>query len=174
MKEVTQVLNVIKSKKGMTLIELIIAIGLISVIITLGLMFYFTGVRAFDRNVDRADIQQNVRHSISFISKRLLNASDETVRVIPTTSANEELIIGLEHFRLNSVTLALEVNHNPTNSLSPFNPLAENITAFNVTSTVTTTGRMITVTIIGGSTQEPNLFTLETQVFLKTPSPLRR
>jgi len=154
--------NIIESKKGMTLVELIIAIGLISVIITLGYMFYFTGVRAFDRNVDRADIQQNVRHSISFISKRLLNADEVTTtpktltitRLSPITR-----LVSLEHFRLTETTL--RVNHNyPT---GPFNPLAENITAFEVTMT----DRMITVEISGGSIQEPNSFTLKTQVLLR-------
>jgi len=150
-----------KSNKAITLVELIIAIGLITLIITLGYMFYFTGVRAFDRNIDRADIQQNVRHSMSFISKRLLNARDAAVSVSTRLNASDDLIIGQERFRLTGTTLV--VNHEHTNSASPFNPLAENITAFEVTKT----GSMITVTISGGAAQESDLFTLSTQVLMR-------
>ena len=148
--------SVIKSKKGMTLVELIIAIGLISVIIALGYMFYFTGVRAFDRNVDRADIQQNVRHSISFITKKLLNADAVTATssTLTTTRSGRS-----EHFRRTVTTL--QVNHNyPT---GPFNPLAENITAF----VVTRDDEIVTVVITGGTVQESNQFTLSTQVLLR-------
>jgi len=150
-----------KSNKAITLVELIIAIGLITLIITLGYMFYFTGVRAFDRNVDRADIQQNVRHSMSFISKRLLNANDDAVSVTTRPNASDDLIIGQELYRLAGITL--EVNHERTNSASPFNPLAEGIAAFEVTRT----GRVITVAITGGTAQESNEFTLSTQVLMR-------
>ena len=153
--------SVFKSEKGITLIELIFAVGLISIIIALGYMFYFTGVRAFDRNVDRADIQQNVRHSISFITKRLLNANNSAVSVTLRPNAADDLIIGQELYRLAGITL--EVNHERTNSASPFNPLAEGIAAFEVTRT----GRVITVAITGGTAQESNEFTLSTQVLMR-------
>jgi len=147
-----------KSNKAITLVELIIAIGLITLIITLGYMFYFTGVRAFDRNVDRADIQQNVRHSMSFITKRLLNADNESVTV-PSTN---ELIIGDHRFRLDKTRMTLQVNQNHPISTT-FNPLAEGIAAFEVTRT----GRVITVAITGGAAQESDLFTLSTQVLMR-------
>jgi len=156
--------SVFKSEKGITLIELIFAVGLISIIIALGYMFYFTGVRAFDRNVDRADIQQNVRHSISFITKRLLNANNSAVSVTLRPNAADDLIIGQELYRLEGTTL--QVNHNHPNN-NTFNPLAENITAFEATKL----GEMITVTITGGSAQKSNLFTLETQVQLRKRDP---
>jgi len=153
--------SIFKSDKGVTLVEIIIAIGLIALIITLGYMFYFTGVKAFDRNVDRADIQQNVRHSMSFISKRLLNANDAAVSVTTRPNAPDDLIIGQELYRLTGTTL--EVNHDRANHASPFNPLAEGVTSFEVTRT----GRMITVAITGGIAQESNKFTLSTQVLMR-------
>lgn len=151
----------LKSYKGITLVEIILAIGLMAVIATLGYMFYFTGVRAFDRNVDRADIQQNVRHSIGFITKRLFNAKDADVFVTKRMNEPDELITGKELFRLTGTTL--QVNHDRVNPASPFNPMAEGITSFEVTRN----GAMITVEITGGTAQESNLFTLAAQVLLR-------
>jgi len=154
------VMIALKSEKGITLVELIIAIGLIAIVITLGFMFYFTGVRAFDRNIDRAEIQQNVRHSMSYISKRLLNANNAVVVVTPIVDAPDELRIGIELFRLTGTTL--RVNHNFPSSTT-FNPLAEGITEFAPVKE----GKMITVTISAGTAQQDNFFTLTTQVLLR-------
>lgn len=153
--------SVLRQEKGITLVEIILATGLIAVVVTLGYMFYFTGVKAFDRNVERADIQQNVRHSIGFISKRLLNAVDTEVSVMTRASASDEIIVGKERFILTGTTL--RINHDHLNPASPFNPLAERITGFEVTRA----SRMITVTITGGTDQEPDQFTLSTQVLMR-------
>lgn len=154
-------MSIIRSNKGVTLIEIVLATGLIALVVTLGYMFYFTGVKAFDRNVERADIQQNVRHSIGFISKRLFNAKDAEVSVTTRVNASDEIIIGKTRFKLTGTTL--EINHDRENPASPFNPLAERITAFEVTRA----GRMITVIVTGGTARESNLFTLSMQVLLR-------
>ncbi len=151
----------LKQNKGITLVEMIIAVALLSVVVSLGYMFYFTGFKAFDRNVNRVDMQQNVRHSVSYISKRLLNANDADVVVTTITGASDELRIGNDLFRLTGTTL--RVNHDYLNTLSPFNPFAEGITGFESTRE----GKMITVTISAGTAQQDNLFTLSTQVLLR-------
>jgi len=151
----------LKRNKGITLIETIIAIALISVVVSLGYMFYFTGFKAFERNVDRVDLQQNVRHSMSFISKRLLNANDVDVVVRHIEGAPDDLLIGRELFRLTGTTL--RVNHDYLNPQSPFNPLAEGIAEFAPKKV----GRMITLTISAGTPQQNNYFSLSTQVLLR-------
>jgi len=145
----------LRDNKGITLVEMLIAVALVTVVVSLAYMFYFTGLRAFDRNVERVDVQQNVRHSISFISKRLFNASDADVIATTIFNAPDELIIGRELFRLVGTTLF--INHDRFNAQSPFNPLAEEITGFEVTRE----GRMIIVTITAGE------FDLSAQVLLR-------
>ena len=147
--------------KGITLVEMLIAVALISVVVSLGYMFYFTGFKAFDRNVNRVELQQNVRHSMSFISRRLLNANDADVVVTTISGAPDELRIGKELFRLTGTTL--RVNQDFQNSLSPFNPFAEEITEFESTRV----GRMITLTISAGTPQQDDHFSLSTQVLLR-------
>jgi len=145
----------VKCNRGLTLVEMLIAVALVAIVASLGYMFYFTGFRAFDRNIDRADLQQNVRHSVSFISKRLLNASDADVIVTTITGAPDELIIGRELFRLAGTTLF--INHDRFNTQSPLNPFADGITGFEVSRA----GRMITITITAGG------FDLSAQVLLR-------
>jgi prepilin-type N-terminal cleavage/methylation domain-containing protein len=151
----------LKQNKGITLVEMLIAVALISVVISLAYVFYFTGFKAFNRNVDRVDLQQNVRHSLSFISKRLFNANNSDVVVTTITGAPDELRIGRELFRLSGTTLS--VNHDYLNPLSPFNPLAEGITEFESTRS----GNMVTITISAGAVQQDNHFSLSTQVLLR-------
>jgi len=171
----------LKQNKGITLVELIIAIALISVVVSLGYMFYFTGFKAFDRNVDRVDLQQNVRHSVSYISRRLLNAElnpNYGVSVVkPGTDTQNNLNeLILWHyvrnenewrqmkFRLSDADTdtTLRVNYNHLGS-SSFNPFAEGITGFEVARK----GRMITVTISAGTVQQDDHFSLSTQVLLR-------
>jgi len=149
-----------KQNKGITLVEMIIAVALISVVVSLGYMFYFTGFKAFDRNVNRVDLQQNVRHSMSYISKMLLNANDAAVVVTTIANASDELRIGNELFRLTGTTLRVNYDYPAT---ATFNPLAEGITGFEVTRT----GKMISLTISAGTVQQDDHFSLSTQVLLR-------
>lgn len=153
--------ELIKQNKGITLVEMLIAVALISVVVSLGYMFYFTGFKSFDRNVDRVELQQNVRHSMSFISKRLFNANDADVVVTTISGAPDEIRIGNELFRLTGTTL--RVNQDYLNPLSQFNPFAEEITEFESVRA----GRMITLTISAGTPQQNNHFSLSTQVLLR-------
>jgi prepilin-type N-terminal cleavage/methylation domain-containing protein len=157
----------LKQNKGVTLVEMILAVTLIAVVVSLGYMFYFTGFKAFDRNVDRVDLQQNVRHSLSFISRLLLNANNANVEAVAIEAAPDMLYIRnerngqIEAFRLIGTTLS--VNYDYLNLQSPFNPLAEGITEFESTRS----GNMITLTISAGTEQQNDHFTLSTQVLLR-------
>jgi len=172
-----------KQNKGITLVEMLIAVALISVVVSLGYMFYFTGFKAFDRNVNRVELQQNVRHSMSYISRELLNAevnpSDGNSiggiirpRTDTQTDINELILWHLvwceqsrrylwrqKKFDLRGTTL--QVNYNL--GFSSPNPLAEGITEFRVARV----GRMITLTISAGAPQQDNHFSLSTQVLLR-------
>lgn len=147
-----------ESNKGMTLIETILATGLIAVLIMIGYMFYFTGVKAFDRNADRAEMQHNVRYSISYISEALLGAGNLEVIVEPN-----KLIIDQTAFNLSEG--ALKINRNYFSSGSRFTVLAENIATFEVTRS----GKMISIMIISKPKNSDEPFMLETQVLLRRP-----
>jgi len=147
-----------KSNKGMTLIETILASGLIAVLVMIGYMFYFTGVKAFDRNADRAQMQHNVRYSISYISEALLGAGNLDVIVEPN-----KLIINQAAFKLDEG--ALKINRNYFSSGSQFTVLAENITTFEVTRS----GKMISVMITSKPENLDEPFMLGTQVLLRRP-----
>jgi prepilin-type N-terminal cleavage/methylation domain-containing protein len=69
----------IADKKGLTLVELIIAMSLLAVIITMGFSVYITGVKAFNQNASTVDNQSNVRYAMSYITRQLRKAADVQV-----------------------------------------------------------------------------------------------
>lgn len=138
----------LKQNKGLTLIETLVVVALIAAVTSLGYTFFFTGTRAFDRNIERVDYQQNVRHSISFITRRLLNANADEVVVDNPSS----LRIGTETFAFSNSTLRLQGQ-----------PFAEGISSF----TVSRVGSTVNLTMSAGAADNPNRFSVSTQVRLR-------
>ena len=67
------------NKKGITLIELIIAIGILSMVLALGYSLYLTGVRGFLRETTSVDNQFKVRHASTTIGRQIRRADTVTV-----------------------------------------------------------------------------------------------
>lgn len=63
-------------KKGLTLIELLIALSLFSVVMLLGYSVYITSIKNFDRDVASIDNQANVRFAMGYITRELRKASE--------------------------------------------------------------------------------------------------
>ena len=62
------------NKKGITLIELVIAIGILSMVVALGYSLYLTGVRGFLREATSVDNQFKVRHASTMIGRQIRRA----------------------------------------------------------------------------------------------------
>jgi prepilin-type N-terminal cleavage/methylation domain-containing protein len=69
-------LNIKKSKKGITLIELIITISLISVVLLVAYDMQIFGYKIFNKGSSKADIQSNLRLNADFISDKIRYASN--------------------------------------------------------------------------------------------------
>lgn len=67
------------NKKGITLIELVIAIGLLSVVMAMGYSLYLTGVKGFLRETTSVDNQFQVRYASSTIGRQIRRA--DTVKI---------------------------------------------------------------------------------------------
>ncbi|MCM8900914.1 prepilin-type N-terminal cleavage/methylation domain-containing protein [Caldicoprobacter algeriensis] len=145
---------------GYSLIELLVALALLSVVVSMGYSLYMMSVKGYARSIDRIDIQQNVRLAASYIQKKLLNASEDEVTVEKKDDGPDILIIGNEYFDLKGTTL--RVNHEWPSSAS-FNPMAEGITRFEVDKN----GKRVTVSISGGEVGKDNFFPVTFEVFLR-------
>lgn len=148
-----------KKQKGLTLVEMIVSMTILSVVLTLSYTFFNNGIREYHRSVQLIEQKQNVRHALGFIAKKLQNAYEKDVLVKPQ-SRGDDLIIGQEAYRF--VGSTIWVNHQRQNSSSPFNPLVENISEFSVSKK----DRQIFISISSGSEQNGDLFSLDTKIHL--------
>jgi len=62
---------VVFNRQGFTLVELTLAVALLSIILTSFIAFYFWGLRVFNNGIARAELQQNVRIAADYISREL-------------------------------------------------------------------------------------------------------
>lgn len=63
------------NRKGVTLIELLIVLALLSIIITLITSFYIFGARTFSFGQNQHDIQYEIRMASSFITNEIRNST---------------------------------------------------------------------------------------------------
>ncbi|NLV22964.1 MAG: hypothetical protein GXY49_13460 [Syntrophomonadaceae bacterium] len=109
----------IADEKGITLIELILAAALVSIILGIVAMFYYFGMLSFDNDSIRANNQQNMRLVINDITKEIRNVgADETITV---DQANSTITI-------DTIVYKLQGNKIMKNS----NVLMENVNRFDV------------------------------------------
>lgn len=71
-----------EKSRGITLVELQIALALVSLVLALGYSFYFFGTRAFTRGDKQSQVQFDMRMASSFITREVRTATK--LDVIPT------------------------------------------------------------------------------------------
>ncbi len=79
--------NYFKNQKGITLIELLIVIGIMGVVISLGFSFLIFGTRTFKLSGERADNQFDVRMPTDFVSKEVRYA--DTAEILTAVPASQ-------------------------------------------------------------------------------------
>ncbi|QNO16115.1 prepilin-type N-terminal cleavage/methylation domain-containing protein [Alkalicella caledoniensis] len=72
-------LNFLRNDRGITLIEVIISMVIMSIVMALAFSLYFFGLRSFSTSTSQADIQQEVRLVDEIIKKQLRNALELTI-----------------------------------------------------------------------------------------------
>jgi prepilin-type N-terminal cleavage/methylation domain-containing protein len=82
--------------RGVTLIELILATALVSVILGVAFMFYYFGTVSFENESTSANNQQNLRLVMNEITREIRNTTDE----ITVDQANSTITIGTVVYKL--------------------------------------------------------------------------
>ena len=68
-------------QKGMTLIELVIGLGLMSMVLAVLYAILFTGLKSFDRQIENANNQTTARQTLSYIGREIRRAENIEVDV---------------------------------------------------------------------------------------------
>lgn len=68
-------LNPLREQRGISLVELLLALALVSLIITVVSMAYFAGLRAWQRAENQMEVQQNLRIAMNILSTEIRKAS---------------------------------------------------------------------------------------------------
>jgi prepilin-type N-terminal cleavage/methylation domain-containing protein len=131
------------NKKGITLLELIIAVGLVAIIAGAAYTVLLTGVRTFNRNIDSTNAQSGLRTAMMKITKLEHSAGNVSATASSVT------------FTLSSGTHVITASGNQLKDNG--NVIAQNVTAMSTT----TSGKMLTVTLTGD-----NSATLTTQFYI--------
>lgn len=82
-------------KKGFTLIELIVAIAIFIVVISVVLSLFVTGLKGYRKVIAIQNVQDNARHLLEFISKeiRMSEINSATSTTLNITRPNGENVI---------------------------------------------------------------------------------
>jgi Tfp pilus assembly protein PilW len=67
-------MDCIRSSKGFSIVELLIAIGLSSLVVTAVFMVYFSGTKAWNRAENQMEVQQNLRIAMNTLSTEVRKA----------------------------------------------------------------------------------------------------
>jgi prepilin-type N-terminal cleavage/methylation domain-containing protein len=78
----------IRNRKGVTLVELLIVLALISVVSIIAFSFYFFGVRTFAKGESQSQAQYDIRMASTFVTREVRNAVSFQLVPIPTTYAS--------------------------------------------------------------------------------------
>lgn len=65
-----------KDNKGITLVELLLTLGLISVVLSLGITLFLFGNRNFSRQNQHSAITANARYSMDYLTRQLRKATE--------------------------------------------------------------------------------------------------
>ncbi len=136
-------MKTIRSQKGVTLIELILAVGLVAIIAGVAYTVLLTGVRTFNRNIESTNAQSGLRTAMMKITK------------LEHSAANVSATASSVTFTLSSGTHVITASGNQLKDNG--NIIAQNVTALSTT----TSGKMLTVTLTSD-----NGATLTTQFYI--------
>jgi len=63
-----------KNKEGVSLVELMVALGLVALVFSAAGLMYFTGVKGWDRCENQVEVQQNLRIAMNVLNTEIRRA----------------------------------------------------------------------------------------------------
>lgn len=114
-----------EKQKGMTLVELIIGLGLMSMVLTVLYMIFFTGLRSFEHQMENANNQTTARQTLSYIGREIRRAEDVVInnnKSLTVTYGGNDITYEFKAFNETIFRVKNGVN----------NPMIEGVKDFNI------------------------------------------
>lgn len=130
--------KLINSQRGMTLVELLVGIALLSAVLAIGYTAYSFAYNSFTRGEARSDVRQNVRLAADFITQELRYATH--VRVFNAIPALSDFAPGGDHEGYKSIYVdngSFKYVNSEGNEESPFSSIDGRITLYNLSFNLT-------------------------------------
>jgi prepilin-type N-terminal cleavage/methylation domain-containing protein len=144
-------------QKGMTLIELVIGLGLMSMVLAVLYAIFFTGLKSFDRQMENANSQTTARQTLSYIGREIRRAEKKIEVDVDNKGLKVEYggsEIKYEFNRLDNILYRVK---NGTK-----NPMIEGIKDFNIEYSDDTYFYFLNITVI--SERHNNPITISTKI----------
>ena len=146
-------------QKGMTLIELVIGLGLMSMVLAVLYAVFFTGLKSIDRQMENANNQATARQTLSYIGREIRRADN-----IEVYDDNKGLVVeyggSVIEYEFNHLNNILYRVKNGTK-----NPMIEGIKDFNIEYSDDTYFYFLNITVI--SERHNNPITISTQIRMR-------
>lgn len=114
-------------QKGMTLIELVIGLGLMSMVLAVLYAIFFTGLKSFDRQIENANNQTTARQTLSYIGREIRRAEKKIEVDVDNKGLKVEYGGSEIEYKFNRLNNILYRVKNGTK-----NPMIEGIKDFNI------------------------------------------
>ena len=145
-------------QKGMTLIELVIGLGLMSMVLAVLYAIFFTGLKSFDRQMENANSQTTARQTLSYIGREIRRAEKKIEVDVDNKGLKVEYGGSEIEYKFNHLNNILYRVKNGTK-----NPMIEGIKDFNIEELHGT--YFLNITVI--SERHNNPITITTQIRMR-------
>jgi len=145
-------------QKGMTLIELVIGLGLMSMVLAVLYAIFFTGLKSFDRQIENANNQTTARQTLSYIGREIRRAEKKIEVDVDNKGLKVEY--GGSEIKYEFLNNILYRVKNGTK-----NPMIEGIKDFNIEESDDTYFYFLNITVI--SERHNNPITITTQIRMR-------
>lgn len=143
---------------GFTLVEFSVSLFLLSILVTIGFMFFNFHTEMVADTVEELEIQGNIRFAAAFINNLLINSQLSDVTIWKGIGDSNKLLVKNTHIRL--AENQLKVDHQYPSSKE--NYLASYVTGFKVTNV----DGLISVKLTGGNTRNADIISVDIVVYM--------
>jgi hypothetical protein len=120
---IMKILNIFKNNIGLTLVELLISLSLVSMVVVVSTMMALMGLKSFNRGIVQSDVQYEVRRTSAKITEELRNATmisldENSIKALVTTYSTINMDEEMNMLNLNDqdyYTLKFDAKDNTVN-----------------------------------------------------------